>query len=215
LQFPRLVLWAWERPEHLDFLNPRVAGVAYLARTITWEGGRVVSRPRLQPLTVPDGTRLMGVVRLESNGQPLGDPAMVVREIRAVAAAPAVRAIQLDFDARQSERKWYRTLLGRVRHALGDEMPLSITALASWCDGDRWIEGLPIVEAVPMLYRMGPRETSDAVVPRAALCQDSVGVATDELPAGVPAGRRLFVFHPRPWDREAYLAAVRLAERWK
>jgi len=35
-------------------------------------------------------------------------------------------------------------------------MPLSITALASWCAGDPWITGLPIDEAVPMLFRLGP-----------------------------------------------------------
>jgi hypothetical protein len=29
---PRLVLWAWERPERLDFIDPHAAGVAYLAQ---------------------------------------------------------------------------------------------------------------------------------------------------------------------------------------
>ena len=34
-------------------------------------------------------------------------------------------------------------------------MPLTITALASWCDGDDWIDGLPVADASPMLFRMG------------------------------------------------------------
>src|SRR5208283_4802401 len=61
--FPRLVLWAWERPERLAFVDPRVAAVAYLARTISWHQGTVESHPRLQPLEVPPGVRLMAVVR--------------------------------------------------------------------------------------------------------------------------------------------------------
>jgi hypothetical protein len=50
--FPRLVLWAWERPERMEFLNPRSAGVAFLARTVSWRAGQITSRPRLQPLQV-------------------------------------------------------------------------------------------------------------------------------------------------------------------
>ncbi len=33
--FPKLVLWAWERPENLSYINPAFTGVAYLAETIT------------------------------------------------------------------------------------------------------------------------------------------------------------------------------------
>jgi len=29
-------------------------------------------------------------------------------------------------------------------------MPLSMTALASWCESDRWLAGMPVAEAVPM-----------------------------------------------------------------
>jgi hypothetical protein len=46
--FPRLVLWAWERPERLEFLDPRSAGVAFLARTVSWHAGQITSHPRLQ-----------------------------------------------------------------------------------------------------------------------------------------------------------------------
>ena len=54
-QFPRTVVWAWERPEKLDFINPREVGVAFLARTIYIRGGVVSVRPRLQPLVVAPG----------------------------------------------------------------------------------------------------------------------------------------------------------------
>src|ERR1700682_2345616 len=55
-QLPRIMLWAWERPEKLDFINSREIGVAFLARTIRIHGGLVTVRPRLQPLVVAPGT---------------------------------------------------------------------------------------------------------------------------------------------------------------
>jgi hypothetical protein len=214
-QFPKVVLWAWERPEYMDFLDPRMAGVAFLARTVSWHEGRITSRPRLQPLRVPNGTAVMAVVRLESDGLPPGNIGAVAREILAVAASPGIQAMQVDFDARRSERDWYAALLQEVRHDMSRSMPLTITALASWCERDGWIERLPLAEAVPMLYRMGPKEPHDASGFRLAFCRTSVGISTDELPASLPAGRRVFVFHPHRWDREAYLRAVRLAEQWR
>jgi hypothetical protein len=213
--FPRLVLWAWERPERLEFLNPRSAGVAFLARTVSWRAGQIISRPRLQPLRVPPATALMAVVRLESGGLPLPETGAVRAEILKAASIRDVQALQVDFDARLSERDWYRQLLQELRRDLKASMPLSMTALASWCDRESWVEGLPVSDAVPMLFRMGagePRGTRDF---RAGPCRASFGISTDELPADLPHGRRLFVFHPRAWDEDAYRGAVRLAVKWR
>jgi hypothetical protein len=210
--FPRLVLWAWERPENMPFLNPDAAGVAFLARTISWRSGVVDSRPRMQPLRVPPRTALMAVVRLESQGGPLPNAAAIARE--AVQAALDVRALQIDFDARRSERAWYRDLLARLRADLPAGTPLEITALTSWCQGDRWTNGLAVTDAVPMLFRMGPGEGYAGGEFRNGMCRASVGVSTDELPRAIPRGRRLFVFHPRPWTEDAYRGVVRWARKW-
>jgi hypothetical protein len=206
--FPRLILWAWERPERLEYVDPHVAGVAYLARTIGWRDGRLTSTPRLQPLTVPPGTAVMAVVRLESWTAPLPAVEDVARPVLEDAGNPAVRAVQIDFDARRSEREWYGALLRRVERGLDGRKPLGITALASWCLGDPWVRELPVGDAVPMLFRMGqgePREVPDFVP---GVCRASVGVATDELPYAIPHGRRVFVFAPRGWTPEAYRALV-------
>lgn len=211
--FPRLVLWAWERPERLSFVDPHTTGVAFLTRTISWRASHVESRPRLQPLEVPKGTALMAVVRLEGSGS-LPDAQALAEPILRDAARPGVQGLQIDFDARQSERAWYRGLLERLRGGLAAGVPLSITALASWCDGDRWIRGLPVSDAVPMLFRMGAGEPRGTTKIRAALCQSSLGISTDEWPAQAPSGRRLFVFHPRAWDEEAYRAVLVRARRW-
>jgi hypothetical protein len=211
---PRLILWAWERPERLGFLDPHAAGVAYLARTISWRDGAVTTRPRLQPLDVPHGAWIMAVVRLESGPRPPSVES-VAREILAAADHNGVRALQIDFDARASERDWYASLLRLVRDRLDPAKPLTMTALASWCLGDPWVRGLPVADAVPMLFRMGvggPHEVRDF---SAEVCRASLGVAIDELPYAVPHGRRLFVFAPRPWTRDSYQGAVALARRWK
>ncbi|MGA3261758.1 MAG: DUF3142 domain-containing protein [Bryobacteraceae bacterium] len=212
--FPRLVLWAWERPERLRFVDPHTTGVAFLTRTISWRGGQVESRPRLQPLEVPAGVALMAVVRLEGSGA-LPDAQALAEPILRDAARPGIQALQIDFDARQSERAWYRGLLERLRAGLAAGVPLSITALASWCDGDSWIRGLPVSDAVPMLFRMGAGEPRGVVRFRAALCQSSLGISTDEWPAQAPSGRRLFVFHPRAWDVETYRGVLVRARRWE
>jgi hypothetical protein len=213
--FPRLVLWAWERPERLAFVDPGSTGVAFLARTIRWRGPSIESRPRLQPLQVPPGTPLIAVVRLESVAAPLPDPARVAHDIIESAAWPGVRAVQVDFDARRSERAWYRTLLKQLRAGLPASIPIGITALLSWCELDPWMSGLPVVEAVPMLFRLGPGESYPGGDFRASLCRSSVGVSSDELPRAVPQGRRVYFFHPRPWTEASYRAALRLFRSWQ
>src|SRR5438132_11641857 len=64
---PSLILWAWERPTDLAFINPSKIAVAFLARTIHLRGDEVVTRPRLQPLKLPEGVAVIAVARVESD----------------------------------------------------------------------------------------------------------------------------------------------------
>jgi hypothetical protein len=206
---PRVMLWAWERPEHLTYIDPSAAGVAFLARTIGWRDGRVESRPRYQPLEVPPATAMVAVVRLESWSGPLPDAGAIAEQVSKLAELPRVRAVQIDFDARRSERGWYAELLRRVQV----RVPLTITALASWCQRDPWITELPVAEAVPMLFRMGagePREVGEFPV---GLCRSSIGVSLDEPVYAAPHGRRVWIFNPRSWTPESYRGAMQLAGR--
>jgi hypothetical protein len=126
-----------------------------------------------------------------------------------------VRAVQIDFDARRSERPFYRSLLAAVRATLPRKVPLSITALASWCSYDNWLDGLPVDEAVPMLFRMGRfeergfRQAGEANAWRTPLCRGSAGISTDERQPLARDGRRLYVFHPTAWTPEARDAVAR------
>jgi hypothetical protein len=61
-----------------------------------------------------------------------------------------------------------------------------------------------------MLLRMGPdgRKVREHFLNggdfRSASCRTSLGVAADELPPALPAGRRIYVFSPRRWTAETY-----------
>ena len=240
---PEIVFWAWERPEDLRFLNPQFSGVAFLAKTIELPSrnanpettpARFVVRPRLQPLRIARGTRLIAVARIEtpSANHSVSPAPFITIEIRERIASeiaslqniPSVRAIQIDFDATTSQHVFYSALLQDVRHKLRPEIPLSITALASWCVGDPWLAQLPpgtIDEAVPMLFRMGPDAANVAAFLhsseefRVPACQNSLGVSTDEPISqqlltkqfpGTPAiwhKKRIYVFAPRAWTPSA------------
>jgi hypothetical protein len=222
---PSVVFWAWERPEDFRFLPPDRASVAFLAKTIylstptSDSSSSFMVRPRLQPLRLAPGTPLIAVVRLETRFGPeqlkiasretvssfraasysVSQREELASEIAATQSIPGVSAVQIDFDAPASAHTFYALLLQDVRRKLPSSLPLSITALASWCIGDRWLAQLPantIEEAVPMLFRMGPDAVgvarflhSGADFPVAA-CRNSLGLSTDEkFSADILSGR--------------------------
>jgi len=210
--FPNLMLWAWERPEDLRFLNPDSVGVAFLAATVTMRDGLAEIKPRMQPLLLPVAVRRMAVVRIESRGRPA--PAQSVAQMIASVVAPGVGAVQLDYDAVSSERPFYAELARALRAQLPPAIPMTMTALVSWCVSDVWMGDLPVVDAVPMYFRMGPEPYLRNAALRSPLCQASTGLSTDEL-IRVPLHRRVFLFHPRPWTREALRNAMAEVNRWR
>ena len=213
--WPKVILWAWERPEDLRFIDPRRVGVSYLVKTIHIETNAITVQPNLNGLRVPAGTWIMACARIESDGNvPAGDSTkdvdLLVSLLEPLAKFPDARAVQIDFDATASQRGFYRAVLDRLRQHLPRNMPLSITALASWCEGDDWIARLPVEEAVPMLFRMGPDGPS--IVSRLQLqgdfheplCHMSIGISTDEFAPRLPDGRRLYIFDVNGWTRAAF-----------
>ena len=211
--FPRVVLWAWERPEHMKTMDPNRFAVAFLAQTIALKNDDVILSPRHQPLDVLPETKLIAVTRIESQNT-TGQYASLSDGQRGKAVALILRtmelrnvlAIQIDFDATSSERDFYRALLHDVRAKLPDNLALSMTALASFCVGDRWLSDLPVDEAVPMIFRMGADDRSIRNLLSSGedfgepLCQKSYGIAVDEpLDIQFKPGRRLYVFNDRSW----------------
>ena len=212
---PNKIVWAWERPEDLTFLDPKEFGVAFLAQTILLEEQRVIPNRRRQPLDVPPGAYLVAVTRIETNKETSRRPRMGVEMVQRLTALirstlelPGVRGIQIDFDAVSSERAFYRDLINEVRKNLPEGATLTMTSLASWCIGDAWFNDFPVDEAVPMAFRMGADETTVRSFLRNGndwnepLCRGSYGVSVDD-PAleGLRPGRRMYYFADRPWTR--------------
>ena len=220
-QFPQVVLWAWERPEDLRTLDAKRFAVAFLAQTLTLKGDEVLQSPRHQPLQVTPETKLMAVTRIESS-KTTGERAAlsdaqrqnVVSLVMKTQQLDRVAAIQIDFDAAASERDFYKSLLQDLRRQLPDNVPLSMTALASFCIGDRWLGDLPVDEAVPMIFRMGADDKTIRNMLasgddfREPLCQRSYGVAVDEPPDFQrDASRRVYIFNSHAWN-ETRIAAL-------
>jgi hypothetical protein len=210
---PRIVLWAWERPEDLRFAGPGF-GIAVLAGSIVLSGETVAVTGRRFPALVLPEQRIVGVVHVEIDRRqrlvwsPLQRAATIAR-ILALADNARFAETQIDFAVRASERPVLLDVLRGVRAGLAPERKLSMTALASWCDTERWLASAPVAEIVPMLFRMG---SAGAKLKRQLAaggdfadqnCRSSIGVAVDEPPSGLPSDRRVYIFSPRPWSRQA------------
>jgi hypothetical protein len=216
---PSLVLWAWERPVELPDLGPGIA-VAFLAQSIDLRVDGYDVDSRRQPLVVSPATPLIAVTRIESRQAPPASERAAVDAIAdlvvATARLPRVAGLQIDFDATATQRPFYRALIRRVRTLADPAVPVSMTALASWCAGDSWLGDVEVDEVVPMLFRMGEMRhlfeglaaSADRARPR---CGAALGTSLDEPYAIVPGGRRIYVFNPNLWTPAAVAAARRLA----
>jgi hypothetical protein len=214
---PKIILWAWERPENLEFIDTKKFGVAFLAQTLELIGDEVKLIPRRQPLNVPDGTYLIAVTRIEipkksSYFVALSEPQRqeILRLVLETLKLKNVSAIQIDFDVTVSEREFYRQLLQDLRPKLPKNIVLNMTALASWCIGDNWIKDLPVDEAIPMAFDMGADDKTirdflasgeDWSEP---LCRKSYGISVNQpLKVDFKPDRRFYVFtsNPNGWKK--------------
>lgn len=157
---PNKILWAWKRAEDLSDIDPHQFGVAYLACHVFIDGDKIKWETRNQPLKIPPHTRVVPTVRIDviRRQKPQLSSQQIDKiawHVQKAASVPNAAALQIDFDALQSERPFYRALLEHLRKTLPSTMPISITALASWCLFDNWISDLPIDEAVPMMFSLG------------------------------------------------------------
>ena len=213
---PNIILWAWERPENLEFIDSNKIAVALLAQTIELNGDKVEVKLRRQPLKVPPESKMIAVTRIETNKN--GDKVAlsdlqreeILRLLLATLELKNVSEIQLDFDVTVSEREFYRKLLQELRPKLPKNIVLSITALASWCLSDNWIRSLPVDEAVPMAFDMGADDKTirDFLATgedwQEPLCRNSYGISINEpLKIKFKPNRKIYVFtsNPNGWKK--------------
>ena len=212
---PPVILWAWERPEDLRFLDAKQFGVAYLAQTLILQNEEVIYKPRRQPFEIAPETYLIAVTRIETMKKGGKRPTFsaeqqnkIVSLIKNTLERPNVKAVQIDFDAVSSERNFYRRFINELKKQLPENVPLTMTSLASWCVGDAWFNDFPVDEAVPMAFEMGAdSEKIRSFLAggndwREPLCRGSYGVSIDEpLNINFQPNRRIYYFKSSAWNK--------------
>jgi hypothetical protein len=219
-----LILWAWERPEDLRFVEPETE-VAVQTGFVEIAGDGFEARGRLFPLKV-DRPPTIAVVHVQiDRARPLHWTAALRARVGAAilhfaTAIPAPR-VQVDFEARESEHQILLDVLRDVRRGLPRGTLLSMTALASWCDTEDWLAQAPVDEIVPMLFRM--QQGGEALRSRLAAggdfrnprCRAALAMATDSPITRAPPGRRVYLFNPRSWTQGDFEIARRQVEGWR
>jgi hypothetical protein len=213
---PPLILWAWEAPQHLTDIDPNTTGVAVLVASIRITPERLIVHPRQQPIVLPSHTYTIAVVHIDKPPVQVGLDATLVNyladRIGAIYRQSKYQQLQIDFDTLPKEEGFYRDLLLALRQRLGEHAVISITAIASWCTNNRWLDKqqLPINYVVPMFFNLDQDEQrrKDFIkhVPRqrqqlADYCQGPVGLATYES-WQVPfiTSDSVFVYTEGSWD---------------
>ncbi|MEO7178319.1 MAG: hypothetical protein ABIW83_05705 [Allosphingosinicella sp.] len=219
-----LILWAWERPEDLRFAGAS-AQIAVQTGFVELAGNGLQARGRRFPLKAAAAPSTALVHVQIDHRRPLEwTPPLRARTSAAIlhyAAAIPARRVQLDFEVRASERAVLLDILADLRLGLPQGTSLSMTALASWCDTEGWLERVPVDEIVPMLFRM--TTGGEALRKRLAAggdfrnprCRAALGVASDSPIARAPPGRRVYLFNPRSWTAAEFEQARRGVEAWR
>lgn len=230
---PHVTVWAWERDEDLSYIDPSKIDVAYFAGNIHARGALVSFRPRTQKLKLPKNVKTIPVFRIETIRGGGGSSAVSSENNEATAdlkaaeyvaktitnrlkKLPHTQMVQIDFDALEDERPFYKSLLKNLRQGLPSETKISMTALASWLLADRWIERGSADEAVAMLFSIGAGKR-DVLTRLKKQSLDSgvdvpiaIGISASERETNKSLfsadiqrkTRNLYLFSSRPWTEK-------------
>lgn len=164
---PRIMLWSWQKIEDLSAIDTSKVGVALLVGRFTVDQNKIALEPRLSQLQLPPGCYREAVARVEMKQMPDESKMEEVSAklahsiVSLVLAHSHYEGLQIDFDAKELERPFYVHLLKHLRAQLPPSLTLSMTALASWSQGDPWLrqaianDHLPVDYVVPMFFTMG------------------------------------------------------------
>lgn len=151
------IAWLWDEAE-LPAWSAQEAAV--LHRHVLLSGAAIRTRPRMRQPALAAGTRVTPVLHVEvSSVHPPedieGSRALIVGAALDAAADSSSGWVQLDMEAKPSQRQFYHSLVRQIRAALPPRMRLSVTALTWWCRSPAWLDNLDADEVVPMFFRMG------------------------------------------------------------
>lgn len=220
---PRLNVWAWERDEDLSYIDPSKIKVAYFAGNIYVQGSNVRFRPRTQKLKVPQRAQTIPVFRIESIRSDGSIPELSAAAFVAKTIAKTLnksskqeRTVQIDFDALEDERPFYKALLRDLRAEIPRDTKISVTALASWLLADKWLERGSADETVAMLFSIGPERNdvlsrlSKQALSNGADIPLSIGISASEADTNkillqtdvLGNNRNIYIFSSRPWTEQ-------------
>ena len=211
---PRTLLWMWDRPQ-LFSTPPEGTGIAYLHATVRLSGAQSRTMWRQWPLRIAPGVTVIPVVHVTLDNlapSPVDDAQQqaIAHALEHAAAHSRSGWVQLDFEARRSQREAYVALLRRLQPLRASGVRLSATALASWCMSDPWMPAGLVDEIVPMYFRMGAESarirqqleaTGAATVPA---CRDAAGLLLGETWPALGSVKRRYVFHTNAWKNEDF-----------
>lgn len=205
--------WLWDEARLPAW---SVHEAAVLQRHILLTGDETLLRPRKRWPALPSSTLVTPVLHVEvSTVNPPAhienSRAIIVGALLDAAAVGTSGWVQLDMEAKPSQRAFYRSLVRELRDALPPNVKLSVTALAWWCRSPPWLDGLAADEVVPMFFRMG----KDSTAIRAILEQSpstlhtscragSAGFSPQEPFAPAVTGRyaKTYWFDRHAWKRD-------------
>lgn len=149
--------WLWDEAR-LPAWSAHEAAV--LQRHILLTGDDILLRPRKRWPALPVSTLVTPVLHVEVStvNPPVNierSRAIIVSALLDAAARSTSGWVQLDMEAKPSQRVFYRSLVRDIRAALPARLKLSVTALAWWCRSPAWLDDLAADEVVPMFFRMG------------------------------------------------------------
>ena len=215
---PPNMLWSWYADDDFRTNFPLKTGVAWLAMSLNFSRSGVAVVPREAALRTPRGMYEMAVVRFNfeqdydpSAARLLWQPRQRARAeelILDLVGLTRTKALQIDFDAPESARSFYRELLSSLRKQLPEDTFVSITALVSWCMEPRsWLASLPVDEYVPMVFDMSvPGDAVMTMLKRGGDfpfpgCRASLGIRQGSREVPFKPGVRVYRFGGgKPWS---------------
>lgn len=209
------VAWMWDGAALPPWSQQEAA---VLQRHILLSGNTALTRPRAG---WPPASRITPVVHVEvSTIKPPIDiesrRAMIMRAMHEAAELSTSGWVQLDMEARPSQRLFYRSLVRQLRGELPPQIKLSVTALAWWCRSPAWLDDLSADEVVPMFFRMGKDSTHlrDIVEHSPATlhpsCRNAAGFSPQEpfAPQVAARYRKAYWFDRYAWKRGTNIGSI-------
>jgi hypothetical protein len=219
---PRIVLWAWTHDDDFSFIDSNTTAIAFYAGTIVLGSETATLCRRKNKLVIPKSCHHFPVFRIENahptEGATQNAFKVALRLISEYCKTHPCDKLQIDFDASFLDRPAYLNFLQALRKEFGDKKSISITALASWCQGDRWLAKAPVDEAVAMFFSLGKgkEETlkllSKEFPNTGGIYDQSLGFSVSETrtnaallkSASLKSAKQIYAFSSLGWTKQRY-----------